>query len=244
MRRKFAALAVTLIGALGVAATGSAATSHKSAHGSTVNLMAIGPINAPGFSLPSIPVGAQVAINQINKAGGLNGHPLKLITCNDENNPNTATACAREAITDKVAAVVGGLSIFDTKIIPYLKQAGIPWIGPATPDAYTSKNLFLMGDEGLPANVAIGEAAAKQGCKKVAIVLSAEGTSRATERRWELVPSRRARRSSPRLRRRQPALTGTRSWQPTGPPERSASLPTPARLRPLGSWRPSTPERS
>jgi ABC-type branched-subunit amino acid transport system substrate-binding protein len=176
MRRKFAALAVTLIGALGVAATGSAATSHKSPHGSTVNLMAIGPINAPEFSLPSIPVGAQVAINQINKAGGLNGHRLKLITCNDENNPNTATACAREAIADKVVAVVGGLSIFDTKIIPYLTQAGIPWIGESTPDSFTAKNLFWIGDDGLSGYLAIGQALASQGCKKVAIVISAEGT--------------------------------------------------------------------
>lgn len=179
MRSRLALLVAIVLGAVGVAAnaTASAASTHVASAASAkspVKLMALGAINAPGFSLPSIPVGAQVAINQINKAGGLNGHPIKLITCNDENNPNTATACAREAITDKVAAVVGGLSIFDLKIIPYLKQAGIPWIGPATPDDYTSKNLFLLGDEGLPANVAIGEAAAKQGCKKVAIVLSAE----------------------------------------------------------------------
>ena len=62
---------------------------------------------------------------------------LKLLTCNDENNPNTATACAREAIQEKVAAIVGGLSGSDLKVIPYLKQANIPWVGESTADDYT-----------------------------------------------------------------------------------------------------------
>lgn len=176
MRSRFAVLVVTVAGALVLAASGSSSSlAATSARLSPVKLMTIGAINAPGFSLPSIPVGAQVAINQLNKTGGLNGHPIKLIVCNDQNNPNTATACAREAIQDKVAAVVGGLSIFDLKIIPYLKQAGIPWVGPATPDDYTSSNLFLMGDEGTPGYVAIGTALADQGCKKVGIVISAQG---------------------------------------------------------------------
>ena len=143
--------------------------------GTPINLMAIGPINAPGFALPSIPVGAQVAIDDINKAGGLNGHPVKLIVCNDKNDPNTATACARQAIKQKVAAVVGGLSVFDLKIVPFLQKAGIPWIGPSTPDAYTQPNMFDIGNEGLPGYVAIGTALAQQGCKKVGIVVSAFG---------------------------------------------------------------------
>lgn len=141
---------------------------------SVIKLMTIGPVDSPLFSLPSIPVGAQVAINQINAAGGLNGHRLQLLTCNDENNPNTATACAREAIQEKVAAVVGGLSGSDLKVIPYLKQANIPWVGESTADDYTSPNEFLIGNDGTSGYVAIGTAAAQIGCKKVAIVLSAE----------------------------------------------------------------------
>lgn len=171
MRKRLAALGVAGVAACAMLLMSSASVGAK---GAPIKLMDIGAIQAPGFSLPSIPVGAQIAINQINKAGGVNGHPLTLITCNDMNNPNTATGCAREAITDKVAAVVGGLSIFDLDIIPYLQQAGIPWIGPATPDDYTSRNLFLLGDEGTPAYVAIGMALAQQGCKKIAVVLSAE----------------------------------------------------------------------
>jgi ABC-type branched-subunit amino acid transport system substrate-binding protein len=173
VRKRFGVLATAAVSVTALVLVLSASVGAKTS-GAPIKLMALGAINAPGFSLPSIPVGTQVAINRINAAGGINGHRLTLITCNDQNNPNDATDCAREAITDKVAAVVGGLSIFDLDIIPYLKQAGIPWIGEATPDDYTSSNMFLLGDEGVPAYVAIGETLVQQGCKKIAIVLSAE----------------------------------------------------------------------
>ena len=52
-----------------------------------------------------------------------------LIVCNDQNNPNTAAQCAREAIKDKVAALVGGLEDYDRLIEPLLVQTGIPWVG-------------------------------------------------------------------------------------------------------------------
>ena len=184
MGKRLVALATTLACALALAACGSndsgstsssagSATTSK-ASGEPIKLMTMGPTNAPGFSLPSIPVGAQVAIDEINAAGGLNGHPLKLITCNDENNPNTATQCARTAIKEKVAALVGGLSVFDLKAIPALQRAGIPWIGLTTPDATTQSNLFLLGGEGPPGFAAIGMALAQTGCKKVAVLVSAQ----------------------------------------------------------------------
>ena len=49
--------------------------------------MTMGPVSSPQFSLPSIPVGAQIAVNEVNAAGGINGHKVQLIACNDENNP-------------------------------------------------------------------------------------------------------------------------------------------------------------
>ena len=186
MGKRLVALATTLACALAFAACGSdnsSSTSSSSSGGSAttskasgepIKLMTLGPVEAPGFSLPSIPVGAQIAVDEINAAGGLNGHPLQLITCNDENNPNTATQCARTAIKEKVAALVGGLSLFDLKAIPALQRAGIPWIGLTTPDATTQSNLFLLGGEGPPGFAAIGMALAQAGCKNVAVLVSAQ----------------------------------------------------------------------
>ena len=135
--------------------------------------MTVGPVSAPQFSLPSIPVGAQIAVNDINSAGGINGHKLVLITCNDQNNPDTAAQCARQAIKSKVAAVVGGLEDFDLQIMPLLQQAGIPWVGLTTPDDYTSSNLFLLGGEGAPTFTGIGMTLAQQGCKHIAVIVTA-----------------------------------------------------------------------
>ena len=49
---------------------------------------------------------AQGAVVQINNAGGLGGHELKLITCNDSADPNKAADCARQAVDQHVAALV------------------------------------------------------------------------------------------------------------------------------------------
>ena len=187
MNHRLVVLAISVVGALGVAACGNNSSSSSSASGGAsssaseapIKLMTIGPISAPQFSLPSIPVGAQIAVNEINSTGGVDGRKLQLITCNDQNNPNTAAQCARAAIRDKVAALVGGLENYDRQIEPLLQQAGIPWVGLVTPDDYTSGNLFLFGGEGVDAFAAIGMALAQQGCKHIAVIVTvAAGTQK------------------------------------------------------------------
>jgi ABC-type branched-subunit amino acid transport system substrate-binding protein len=162
--------------------TGSSEGSNSSEAGAEpVKLMAMGPIEAPGFSLPGIPIGAEIAIEEINAKGGVNGHLLELVTCNDLNEPNAAIDCARQAIKEEVVALVGGLSGSDLKVIPLLAQAGIPWVGPSTADAYTEENLFLIGNEGAPGYVAIGSALSQIGCKDVGVVIATLGLPQSGE---------------------------------------------------------------
>ena len=187
MNHRLVVLAIGVVGALGVTACGNNSSSSSSASGSLsssasrapIKLMTMGPVSAPQFSLPSIPVGAQIAVNEINSAGGVDGRKLQLITCNDQNNPDTAGQCARAAIRDRVAALVGGLENYDRQIEPLLQQAGIPWVGLVTPDDYTSGNLFLFGGDAVDAFAAIGMALAKQGCKHIAVIVTvAAGTQK------------------------------------------------------------------
>ena len=183
MKHRLVVLAITIVSALGVAACGSSSSSSSSSStanasssassGAPIKLMTMGVISSPQFSEPSIPVGAQIAVNEINSAGGISGHKLQLIVCNDQNNPNDAAQCAREAIKDKVAALVGGLEDYDRLIEPLIVQAGIPWVGLITPDDYTSSNLFLFGGEGVDAFAAASMALAQQGCKHIAVVVTA-----------------------------------------------------------------------
>ena len=193
MSHRLVVLVVTIVSALGVAACGSsssnsssssasssspaAATSSASSSaasgGAPIKLMTMGTISSPEFSLPSIPVGAQIAVNALNSAGGINGHKVQLIACNDQNNPNTAAQCAREAIKDKVTAIVGGLENYDLQIEPLLNQAGIPWVGLTTADDYTTPNLFLFGGQGVDGFAVAGMTLAQHGCKNIAIIVTA-----------------------------------------------------------------------
>jgi ABC-type branched-subunit amino acid transport system substrate-binding protein len=114
---------------------------------------------------------AQGAVVQINNEGGLGGHELKLITCNDSADPNKAADCARQAVDEGVAAMVGGFTANGDAVMPILEQAGIPWFGPpgisagelSSEDSYpiTSGVLGLAG---------LGQKAAQDGCDTVASV--------------------------------------------------------------------------
>jgi ABC-type branched-subunit amino acid transport system substrate-binding protein len=114
---------------------------------------------------------AQGAVVQINNAGGLGGHELKLITCNDSADPNQAADCARQAVDEGVAAMVGGFTANGDAVMPILEQAGIPWFAPpgisaaelSSDDSYpiTSGVLGLAG---------LGQMAAEDGCQKVASI--------------------------------------------------------------------------
>jgi ABC-type branched-subunit amino acid transport system substrate-binding protein len=181
--KRYVALAVTVaFMVLGLTACGGGSSSSSSTSGGStsssepggepIKLMVAGPTEAPEFSLPSLPIGAEVAAEEINEEGGINGRPVEITVCNDENNPNVAAGCARQAVSEDFVALVGGLSVFDLKMIPSLEQAGIPWIGLTTPDAFSQKNLYLLNTDGASPFTGAGTALVEKGCKKVAIITS------------------------------------------------------------------------
>jgi len=61
--------------------------------------------------------------------------------------PNMAVTCAREAVADKVTALVGGLTLYDNAVFPIIAAAGIPWIGlnPLGSLGYTSPDSYATG---------------------------------------------------------------------------------------------------
>ncbi len=178
----------TAICALALAACGSGggSSSESSSGGETIKLMAMGPIEAPQFSLPSIGVGAEAAVDRINEEGGIGGKQVDLIVCNDENDPNKAVACAREAITEEVAALVGGYTIFEPQVVPLIEKAGIPWVGPTAIQNSTSPNYFLLGGEGATLAFAMGLYFDQQHCAKTVPVGENLPTAKAAAQLVEL----------------------------------------------------------
>ncbi len=76
--------------------------------------------------------GATIAIEEINKQGGVLGRPLELVRRDDESNPAKGLIAARELIQrEKVAAVIGGLDTpVALAIVPFINNAKVPFVVP------------------------------------------------------------------------------------------------------------------
>ena len=72
--------------------------------GDPVTVMTMSTYDTDTFNAKAVLDIAQGAVVQINNAGGIGGHELKLITCNDSADPNKAADCARQAVDEGVAA--------------------------------------------------------------------------------------------------------------------------------------------
>jgi ABC-type branched-subunit amino acid transport system substrate-binding protein len=190
-RMRTAFLAAGLVGLLATAACSSNSSTSSSTGGSanggstagssggTIKVLAIGQFQATSFSFPEMADAVNAAVAAANDAGGIKGAKIQVGTCNDQGDPNIAGMCARQAVQDKVAAVIGTISLFGASITPILQAAKIPYIGelPLTPPDYTSPISFPI-DGGNPANYGgAGIALVKSGCTKVGILTDASSTA-------------------------------------------------------------------
>jgi ABC-type branched-subunit amino acid transport system substrate-binding protein len=150
---------------------GASADSDAAASGSPVKVMATGILATPAANFAESVNGAEAAADAINKTGGINGHPIQIITCNDNLNVNDAIACAREAIADHVIAYAGGVEPSDAAVFPYLERAQIPYVGPETldPTAASSKFSFPLDGENNVMMAESGTLAVKMGGPRVVV---------------------------------------------------------------------------
>jgi branched-chain amino acid transport system substrate-binding protein len=127
-------------------ATASAAA--KTPTGTPIKLLITASRDNPGLALPEMFDAAQAAVDSINARGGVNNHPLQLIQCDNNLDPNKEVACLNEAVSDKVSAVVGS-SLVLTNSYPMLEKAQIPLIGEQgiLPGEFTSPISFPFGAE-------------------------------------------------------------------------------------------------
>lgn len=95
----------------------------------TVTVMTWAPDSTPATNKPGMPAMARAYARWVNDAGGIAGHKLKVLTCNDSNDSVAAAKCARLAVKEDVAAVVGSYSQYSDSFFPPLESAGIPYIG-------------------------------------------------------------------------------------------------------------------
>jgi ABC-type branched-subunit amino acid transport system substrate-binding protein len=123
-----AALVVSACSSSGGAGSQASSGTKTASGGATVKIMIEGSFSGPSLAFPESVTGAKAAVTRINAAGGVNGRQIVTVTCDDQGNPNQAAVCGRQAVADKVVAVVGGPSLNDNNFMPALEKAKIPYL--------------------------------------------------------------------------------------------------------------------
>ncbi|MDM8535584.1 ABC transporter substrate-binding protein [Desulfobacterales bacterium HSG17] len=83
--------------------------------------------------------GVLLAAEQVNQAGGINGHPIELVIRDDKGDSNEALKVIRELIDEKVIAILGHyLSSLAVKTVPLVNAENILMISPTVSTAELS----------------------------------------------------------------------------------------------------------
>lgn len=178
MKRMIGAGAALVLAAA-LASCGDDAPSEESSSAGTekdpLKYMLIADLQSPALSLPELVPSAQAAVDRLNASGGAGGREVELLTCNAKGDPNTAAKCARDAVSEDVAAVVGTVTLAGDAIVPVLEAGKIPLVGgfPIAPSEATSSISFPTGSMGVAAAGAVVGIPDYQDCKAPAIQVAA-----------------------------------------------------------------------
>lgn len=181
-RAALAAAAATL--ALGLSACGGSLTDSGGSGGgasggadkSDIKLGMITPLSGSSAAIgPYMKNGAQLAVDEINAAGGVEGRKLTLIAEDGACDPKTAAAAASKLVTDGINISVGGYCSSATlPTLTIFGKADIPMIIPAANSADLVKanqsNVFLLNGTGIQQAQAAADFMKAEGSKAVALV--------------------------------------------------------------------------
>lgn len=138
----------------------------------TVPLGLIAPFNAGSISLEDQAIAAEASAEAFNERGGIAGHCIEMITCDDGGDPNQAAECARDLVADGVVAQVNDavISSADVVVDTFL-QAGVPRLdGNPAPVAFSAPNTYALGMGGLGNAVMMVPPLVDQGKSRFAII--------------------------------------------------------------------------
>ncbi|MEU2230130.1 ABC transporter substrate-binding protein [Streptomyces vietnamensis] len=136
-----------------------------------VTVMTWAPDQTRATNMPGMPAMAQTFARWVNSQGGIGGHELRVLTCNEQNSIAGAAACARRAVREKAVAVVGSYSQNGRAFMAPLEAAGIPYIGGygIAEDEFTSPLSYPVNG-GVASLVAGHGMQLADSCEKVSLV--------------------------------------------------------------------------
>ena len=143
------------------------------AHGTPIVLGTINQDTGAAGAFPELTAADKVAVDFINtELGGVDGHPIQLLTCNTDFNPDLSQSCAQEMVSKHVDAVIGGIDIWGTGI-QTLANNGIPYVGgiPVSSESAQTKVSFQFSGGTWGAALGMGEYAVQTlHAKKIAVI--------------------------------------------------------------------------
>lgn len=116
--------------------------------------------------------GAQLAIDEVNADGGVNGSDLELVTEDDACDATASVAAANKLVTAGIKASVGGYCSGATlPTLPIFAGEGIPMVIPAANStALVEQGVFLINGTGAQQAEAVVKYAKKVGSKSVVLI--------------------------------------------------------------------------
>lgn len=118
-------LAVSACGDKSTPASTSGSSGGQKATGTPISVGFINDDQGPA-PFPEITTGAKAAVSYVNSHGGVNNHPIELVTCSTSASPESTVACANEMIAKKVATVTLGTVVGADALLKPLKEAKVP----------------------------------------------------------------------------------------------------------------------
>src|SRR5467141_3290989 len=138
-----------------------------------------GPSSSTGIGINR---GLQLAVQEINAAGGVNGRQIELITRDTQSDPTKAVNGAAELTHgQKVSVVFGPVNSGESLgLVPLLARANAPQIHPCWVDTLTDPKKYPMCFRNAPTNQQIGGAANRYVVdvlkrKKIAVISDTTG---------------------------------------------------------------------
>ncbi len=117
------------------APNGSASTPNGAQTDATIRIGIAAPLTGTSAAYGELMVdGAQIGIDEINQAGGVNGRKLELVPLDDRNDPSEAALVAQRFCDDETitAVIAHGGSTNTLAAAPIYEAAGMPFIGPSS----------------------------------------------------------------------------------------------------------------
>ncbi|MEV0092505.1 ABC transporter substrate-binding protein [Streptomyces sp. NPDC050738] len=136
-----------------------------------LTVMTWAPDGTQATNMPGMPAMAVAFSRWVNDNGGIDGHKIKVLTCNEQNTTIGAGNCARRAVKEGAVAVVGSYSQFGSAFMPPLEAAAIPFIGGygISGDEFTSLDSYPVNG-GQAALLAGNGRQLARDCKRVALI--------------------------------------------------------------------------